>query len=173
MPTSHGVVQGYNAQALVDSKHQVILAAEAFSSQDHENLEPMIKEAKKTPSPSEKVRPSSRKNNSPLTATTTHSSLSLSAKTKTSMLISPISSSENGTNALLTSSASRTASTRPNHRHPGRTASLPLISPLILPTRFTFAPRVSSSPAMPAIKRTAIALTIFTTLVRKIVLPVP
>jgi len=46
MPTSHGVLQGYNAQALVDSKHQVILAAEAFSSQDHENLEPMIKGAK-------------------------------------------------------------------------------------------------------------------------------
>lgn len=47
MPTSHGVVQGYNAQALVDSKHQVILAAEAFSSQDHENLAPMLKGAKK------------------------------------------------------------------------------------------------------------------------------
>jgi len=47
MPTSHGVLQGYNAQALVDSKHQVILAAEAFSSQDHENLEPMIKGGKK------------------------------------------------------------------------------------------------------------------------------
>ena len=47
MPSSHGVLQGYNAQALVDSKHQVILAAEAFSSQDHENLEPMLKDAKK------------------------------------------------------------------------------------------------------------------------------
>jgi len=47
MPTSHGVLQGYNAQALVDSRHQVILAAEAFSSQDHENLAPMLKEAKK------------------------------------------------------------------------------------------------------------------------------
>lgn len=47
MPTSHGVIQGYNAQALVDSKHQVILAAEAFSSQDHENLAPMLKGAKK------------------------------------------------------------------------------------------------------------------------------
>jgi len=47
MPTSHGVLQGYNAQALVDAKHQVILAAETFSSQDHENLEPMIKGAKK------------------------------------------------------------------------------------------------------------------------------
>ena len=47
MPSSHGVVQGYNAQALVDSKHQVILAAEAFSSQDHENLKPMLKGAKK------------------------------------------------------------------------------------------------------------------------------
>ena len=47
MPSSHGVVQGYNAQALVDSKHQVILAAEAFSSQDHENLKPMLQGAKK------------------------------------------------------------------------------------------------------------------------------
>jgi len=45
MPTAHGVIQGYNAQALVDSKHQVILAAEAFSSQDHENLQPMLKAA--------------------------------------------------------------------------------------------------------------------------------
>ncbi len=47
MPSSHGVVQGYNAQALVDSKHQVILAADAFASQDHENLKPMLDGAKK------------------------------------------------------------------------------------------------------------------------------
>ena len=47
MPSSHGVAQGYNAQALVDSKHQVILAAEAFASQDHENLKPMLESAKK------------------------------------------------------------------------------------------------------------------------------
>jgi len=47
MPSSHGVVQGYNAQALVDSKHQVILAAEAFANQDHENLKPMVAGAKK------------------------------------------------------------------------------------------------------------------------------
>ena len=47
MPSSHGVIQGYNAQALVDSKHQVILAAEAFASQDHENLKPMLEGAKK------------------------------------------------------------------------------------------------------------------------------
>ena len=47
MPSSHGVVQGYNAQALVDSKHQVILSAEAFASQDHENLKPMLDGAKK------------------------------------------------------------------------------------------------------------------------------
>ena len=47
MTTSHGVIQGYNAQALVDSKHQVILAAEAFASQDHENLQPMLDNAKK------------------------------------------------------------------------------------------------------------------------------
>src|SRR5512139_264399 len=48
MPSSHGVVQGYNAQALVDSKHQVILAAEVFASQDHENIEPMLAGGKKT-----------------------------------------------------------------------------------------------------------------------------
>jgi transposase len=47
MPTAHGVVQGYNAQALVDSKHQVILAAEAFASQDHDNLQPMLDAARK------------------------------------------------------------------------------------------------------------------------------
>ena len=47
MPSSHGVIQGYNAQALVDSKHQIILAAEAFASQDHENIEPMLAGAKK------------------------------------------------------------------------------------------------------------------------------
>ncbi|MEO7837797.1 MAG: transposase, partial [Anaerolineales bacterium] len=47
MPASHGVVQGYNAQALVDSKHQVILSAQAFASQDHENLQPMLDSAKK------------------------------------------------------------------------------------------------------------------------------
>ncbi len=47
MTTSHGVLQGYNAQALVDSKHQVILAAEAFASQDHDNLKPMLDGAKK------------------------------------------------------------------------------------------------------------------------------
>lgn len=47
MPTSHGVVQGYNAQALVDSRHQVILAAEVFSTQDADNLQPMLNGAKK------------------------------------------------------------------------------------------------------------------------------
>jgi len=47
MPSSHGVIQGYNAQALVDSKHQIIVQAEAFSSQDHENLAPMLVGAKK------------------------------------------------------------------------------------------------------------------------------
>ena len=58
MPSSHGVVQGYNAQALVDSKHQVILAAEAFASQDHENLKADVGGRKKKLSPpSEKMKP--------------------------------------------------------------------------------------------------------------------
>jgi transposase len=47
MPTSHGVIQGYNAQALVDGKHQVIVHAEAFGNQDHDNLAPMLKAAKR------------------------------------------------------------------------------------------------------------------------------
>ena len=47
MPTSHGVIQGYNAQTLVDAKHQVIVHAEVFSGQDHENLAPVLAGAKK------------------------------------------------------------------------------------------------------------------------------
>ncbi|MCI0555606.1 MAG: transposase, partial [Anaerolineae bacterium] len=46
MPTSHGVIQGYNAQALVDGQHQVIVHAETFDCQDHENLAPMLLGAK-------------------------------------------------------------------------------------------------------------------------------
>ena len=47
MPTSHGVIQGYNGQAIVDSKHQVIVHAEAFGNgQDHDNLSPMLDGAK-------------------------------------------------------------------------------------------------------------------------------
>ena len=42
MPSSHGVIQGYNAQAFVDGKHQVIVHAEASNCQDHENLAPML-----------------------------------------------------------------------------------------------------------------------------------
>jgi len=64
MPSSHGVVQGYNAQALVDSRHQVILAAEAFASQDHENPAPMLEGAKKTSPPSEKMKPVFKASNS-------------------------------------------------------------------------------------------------------------
>jgi hypothetical protein len=41
------VIQGYNAQVCVDAKHQVIVHAEAFSSQDHENLAPMLAAAQK------------------------------------------------------------------------------------------------------------------------------
>lgn len=39
MATSHGVIQGYNAQAVVDGKHQVIVAAEVFGDgQDGQHL---------------------------------------------------------------------------------------------------------------------------------------
>jgi transposase len=47
MMTSHGIIQGYNAQALVDKEHQVIMHAEAFGTgQDNQNLAPMVDGAK-------------------------------------------------------------------------------------------------------------------------------
>jgi transposase len=47
MHTSHGTLQGYNAQALVDSKHQVIVHGEAIGKGlDNENLSPVIDGAK-------------------------------------------------------------------------------------------------------------------------------
>ncbi len=47
MLTSGGTIQGYNGQALVDDKHQIIVHAEAFGSgQDAKHLEPMVDGAK-------------------------------------------------------------------------------------------------------------------------------
>lgn len=49
MKTSHGTIQGYNGQALVDSKHQVIIHGEAIGNgQDADNIPPMIDGAKKS-----------------------------------------------------------------------------------------------------------------------------
>jgi transposase len=43
MMTSHGAVQGYNSQALIDAKHQVIVHGEAFGNgQDHIHVPPML-----------------------------------------------------------------------------------------------------------------------------------
>ena len=43
MMTSHGAVQGYNGQALIDAKHQVIVHGEASSNgQDHAHVPPML-----------------------------------------------------------------------------------------------------------------------------------
>jgi len=43
MMTSHGVVQGYNGQGLIDAKHQVIVHGEAFGNgQDHGHIPPML-----------------------------------------------------------------------------------------------------------------------------------
>jgi hypothetical protein len=48
MQTSHGTIQGYNGQVLVDSKHQVILHGEAMGNgQDADHIPPMIDGAKK------------------------------------------------------------------------------------------------------------------------------
>jgi transposase len=47
MKTSHGTIQGYNGQALVDKKHQVIVHAQAFgNAHDHQHLAPMVDGAK-------------------------------------------------------------------------------------------------------------------------------
>ncbi len=47
MATSHGVIQGYNANAMVDEKHQVIVNAEAFGKgEDGTHMEPMLKGTK-------------------------------------------------------------------------------------------------------------------------------
>ena len=47
MITSHGFIQGYNAQALVDDKHQVVVHGEAFGTvSDHEHVEPIMEGAK-------------------------------------------------------------------------------------------------------------------------------
>jgi transposase len=47
MTTSHGVVQGYNGQAVVDRKFQVIVHGEAFGEgQDHYHVAPMVQGAK-------------------------------------------------------------------------------------------------------------------------------
>jgi transposase len=47
MITSHGFVQGYNGQALVDDKHQVVVPAETFGTvSDHEHVEPLVAGAK-------------------------------------------------------------------------------------------------------------------------------
>ena len=47
MITSHGFIQGYNGQALVDDKHQVVVHAEAFGTvSDHEHVAPLMAGAK-------------------------------------------------------------------------------------------------------------------------------
>jgi transposase len=49
MLTAKGVVQGYNGIAMVDSEHQVIVAAEAFGSgQEHELFAPVLEQAEET-----------------------------------------------------------------------------------------------------------------------------
>src|SRR5215831_1063512 len=43
MKSSHGVIQGYDGVAMVDSKHQVVVHAEAFGQpKEHELLKPMV-----------------------------------------------------------------------------------------------------------------------------------
>jgi len=47
MATSHGVMQGYNANAIVDEKHQIVVHAESFGKgDDGSNMGPMLEGAK-------------------------------------------------------------------------------------------------------------------------------
>ena len=49
MKTSHGVIQGYTGVATADSKHQVIVQAEAFGQgQEHGLIKPVIEEIRQT-----------------------------------------------------------------------------------------------------------------------------
>ena len=49
MSTSHGVLQGYNANAVVDEKHQIIVGAYAFGhGTDHRNLETLLAQTEHT-----------------------------------------------------------------------------------------------------------------------------
>ena len=48
MVSSHGVIQGYNANALVDGKHQVVVHAQAFGEgEDASNVAPMLQGAER------------------------------------------------------------------------------------------------------------------------------
>ena len=43
MTTTHGTIQGYNGQALIDAKHQIIVEGEVFGwGQDHHHLQPVV-----------------------------------------------------------------------------------------------------------------------------------
>jgi transposase len=47
LPSSHGVVQGYNANAIVDEKHQIVVHAEVFGKgEDGSTMGPMLEGAK-------------------------------------------------------------------------------------------------------------------------------
>jgi transposase len=47
LTSSHGVLQGYNANAIVDEKYQIVVHAEAFGKgEDGTNMEPMLEGAK-------------------------------------------------------------------------------------------------------------------------------
>ena len=47
MKTAHGVIQGYNSQAMIDAKHQVIIHEEAFGNgQDYAHGPPMLEGAR-------------------------------------------------------------------------------------------------------------------------------
>ena len=49
MKSSHGVIQGYNGLAMVDSKHQIVVYGEAFGSgQEHNLLTPVVQGAKES-----------------------------------------------------------------------------------------------------------------------------
>jgi len=47
MKTSHGVIQGYNGVAMVDSKHQIVVHAEATGDSEPAILKPMVEKTRK------------------------------------------------------------------------------------------------------------------------------
>jgi hypothetical protein len=101
MMTSHGVVQGYNSQAPIDGKHQVIVHGEAFGNgQDHGHVPPMLEGTRANLQSLAKERSALPGRSSPPTAITIRKSIYGGARNWELMPISRIESSGTGTRGL-------------------------------------------------------------------------
>jgi hypothetical protein len=102
MKTAHGVIQGYNSQALVDGKHQVIVHAQAFGrGQDHAHGPPMLDGALENLESLGPARSTLPERSSPLTPTITATSICGNTRNWAWVLISLTGFSAGETPAML------------------------------------------------------------------------